>query len=82
MERKRCSTPRRLSRTTRQQTNSVNTDSPCRTYLTAAEAVVYGRFPSVRAFHQWVYRRQVPKCAGRRGLFLRRDLDEAIQSKN
>lgn len=54
------------------------------TYLSTAEAVQYLRFVSVEAFYDWVRRYSIPKCTpsgGRRLLFLRRDLDEAVQQR-
>jgi hypothetical protein len=49
-------------------------------YLAAAQAAEYVCSPSIRAFYAWVDRRQVRKChRGRRLVFLRRDLDEALQ---
>lgn len=53
------------------------------TYLSVPEAVEYLRFGSAPAFYMWVGRHQIPKCrTGRRLLFLRRDLDEAVQAKD
>lgn len=53
------------------------------TYLSVPQAVEYLAFVSAAAFYMWVGRQQIPKCrTGRRLLFLRRDLDEAVQAKN
>lgn len=50
------------------------------TYLTVPEAVEYLRFASKPALYLWAERHQIPKCRrGRTLLFLRRDLDEAVQ---
>lgn len=50
------------------------------TYLNVDEAVAYLRFPSVAAFYHWIERYRVPRGrTGRKLLFLRRDLDEAVQ---
>lgn len=50
------------------------------TYLTAKEAAVYLRFSTVRAFYEWVRRHGITKLRkGRRVLFLRRDLDDALR---
>jgi len=52
------------------------------TYLTVPQAVDYLSFCSPAAFYMWVGRQQIPKCrTGRRLLFLRRDLDEAVQGR-
>lgn len=54
------------------------------TYLTVSEAVVYLRFTRCvqpeNALYQWVRDHRIPKCRrGRTVLFLRRDLDQAVQ---
>ena len=50
------------------------------TYLTVDEAAQYLCFPSRNAFYHWIGRSGVPRCRrGRVLLFLRRDLDEAVQ---
>jgi hypothetical protein len=56
------------------------------TYLTVPEAVAYLRFPSASALYSWAYRRKMPRChtgVNGRGTvrFLRRDLDDAMQSR-
>jgi len=53
------------------------------TYLTPAEAAHYTRRSSVNAFRQWAYRERIPSChMGRAVLYLRRDIDKAIQPEH
>lgn len=50
------------------------------TYLSVDQATQYLCFPSRNAFRLWAGRHGIPKCRrGRTLLFLRRDLDEAVQ---
>jgi hypothetical protein len=51
------------------------------TYLSVPEAVTYLRFSSRDALYRWVRRYRIPKCGTGRVLFLRRDLDEAMQER-
>ena len=52
-------------------------------YLTSDEAAALLRFPSKAAFMKFVYRHGLPKChAGRRVLFRRRDLDDAVNPQS
>jgi hypothetical protein len=65
-----------------QPTDPVNPglDLAGKTYLTVFEASRYLSFNTEKAFYSWVDRHSVPKCRrGGRLLFLRRDLDEAVQ---
>jgi excisionase family DNA binding protein len=53
------------------------------TYLTVAEAAMYLRCPSVKAFRKFADRARLPKCrAGRKVLFFRKDLDAAVQPEH
>lgn len=53
------------------------------TYLSVPEATVYLRFQSKKALYCWVAEHGIPKCRrGRVLLFLRRDLDEAVQQSH
>lgn len=57
-------------------------DASGQTYLSAAEACDYVRSPTLRAFYAWIERQRIQKFhRGRRLLFLRRDLDEAVQTE-
>lgn len=52
-----------------------------KTYLSVAEVMEYGSFSSANAVYIWAHRKRLPKCPGRGRtvLFLRRDVDEALQ---
>lgn len=51
-----------------------------KTYLTIRETQAYLSFPSEGAVYQWARKAAIPKChRGGTILFLRRDLDEAVQ---
>jgi hypothetical protein len=53
------------------------------TYLTVAEATIYLRFGSRMALYHWIARTRIPRCRrGRTLLFLRRDLDDAVQGNS
>jgi len=58
----------------------VANDLSTQTYLTAQEAAEYLRFPSVKAFREYVRRHPLPTCraGARRLLYRRRDLDRAV----
>ena len=52
-------------------------------YLTTAEAAAYVRAPSTNALLLWARRHRVPRCKrGHLVLFLRRDLDDALDPRH
>jgi hypothetical protein len=75
----------RRRRPAKPQLKSPNLNRPAldlsrETYLTVDQTIAYLKFPTANAVHLWASRKRVPKCRrGRIVLFLRRDLDNAVQ---
>jgi hypothetical protein len=69
-----------MSRDLDDPTASSPVDLATQTYLSVDEALAYLRFRTRKALYAWADRQRIPKCRrGRTLLFLRRDLDEALQ---
>jgi len=63
-------------------TSTSAVDLSTQTYLTIPQVREYLQFPSEDAVYRWVYRHRIPKCrVGRKLLFLRRDLDDAVRGR-